>query len=141
MFKQNKTLQPGFNFIELLISITIIAIFIGIVGPRFMSLLGRGQKTATESTLKTIATGIKQYKIDIGTYPNTLEDLIKKPENASNWQGPYAGDEEKGAISIPLDAWGQQIQYKLNDRGTVPPFDLYSLGDPDKEDARISYAK
>jgi general secretion pathway protein G len=130
MFKQSKTLQPGFNFIELLISITIIAIFIGIVGPRFMNLLGRGQKTATESTLKTI-----------GTYPNTLEDLIRKPENASNWQGPYAGDEEKGAISIPVDAWGQPIQYKLNDRGAIPPFDLYSLGDPDKEDARISYAK
>lgn len=141
MSKQNATLQPGFNFIELLISITIIALFLGVVGPKFMSLLGRGQKTVTESTLKTIASGIKQYKIDIGTYPNNLEDLVKKPEQVSNWQGPYVGDEEKGINTVPTDAWGQPIHYKLNERGSIPPFDLYSLGDPDKEDARISYAK
>ena len=141
MFKPNKTLQPGFNFIELLISITIMALFIGLVGPRFMSLLGRSRKTATESTLKTVATAIKQYKIDVGSYPNSLEDLIKKPENASNWQGPYVGDEDKGTVEIPMDAWGNEVQYSLNSRGTVPPFDLYSYGDPTKEDDRISYAK
>lgn len=141
MFKRSTTLQPGFNFIELLISITIIAIFIGLVGPRFMSLLGKGKKAATESTLKTIAAGISEYKIDVGTYPNTLQDLVRKPENVSNWQGPYVGKEDAETVSVPLDAWGQEINYKLNDRGAKPPFELYSLGDPDKEDARISYAK
>lgn len=143
MFKQTKTLQPGFNFIELLISITIIALFIGVVGPRLMSLLGKGQKTATESTLKGIASAITEYKMDVGSYPNTLEDLVKKPENVSNWQGPYLAKGESGAEieSIPLDPWSQPIQYKLNDRGVKPPFELYSLGDPEKEDARISYAK
>lgn len=44
MFKRSTTLQPGFNFIELLISITIIAIFVGLAGPRVMSLLGKGKK-------------------------------------------------------------------------------------------------
>ncbi|MBI2344804.1 type II secretion system protein GspG [Candidatus Dependentiae bacterium] len=141
MLKQNKTLQPGFNFIELLISITIIALFIGFVGPKFMRLLGKGQKTATESTLKGIAAAIAEYKMDIGRYPNNLEELIKKPENATNWQGPYLSKNESDVGSIPQDPWGQPIQYKLNDRGVNPPFDLYSLGDPEKEDARISYAK
>lgn len=141
MFKRNTTLQPGFNFIELLISITIIALFVGLVGPRLMSLLGKGRKAATESTLKTIAAGITEYKIDVGTYPNTLQDLIRKPENASNWQGPYVGREDAENVSVPHDAWDQEVQYKLNAPGTKPPFELYSLGDPDKEDARISYAK
>lgn len=141
MLKSNNSLQPGFNFIELLISITIMALFIGLVGPRFMSLLGRSRKTATESALKTVATGIKQYKIDIGSYPNSLEDLVKKPENVSNWQGPYVGDEDKGTVEIPVDGWGNEIQYTLNSKGSVPPFDLYSHGDPTKEDDRISYAK
>lgn len=141
MFKGNKTLQPGFNFIELLISITIIALFIGFAGPKFMRLLGKGKRTATESTLKGIGAAITEYKMDVGTYPNNLEDLIKKPENAANWQGPYLAKNEGDVASVPLDAWTQPIQYKLNDRGVQPPFELYSLGDPDKEDDRISYAK
>ncbi len=141
MVKKNTTLQPGFNFIELLISITIIALFIGLVGPSFMRLLGKGQKTATESTLKTVASGITEYKMDVGKYPNTLDELIRRPENVSNWQGPYFGDESKGTVAMPTDAWGQEIQYKLHEAGAKPPFELYSLGNPEKEDDRIYYAK
>lgn len=141
MFKQNKMLQPGFNFIEMMVALVIIGIIVGMVGPRVMSLLGRGKKTATQNTLKVVATGLAQYKMDVGTYPDSLDDLIKKPENASNWQGPYVGDETKGSAEIPTDAWGQTIKYKKNDRGVTPPFDLYSEGDPEKEEDRISYAK
>jgi general secretion pathway protein G len=141
MFKKNKLLQPGFNFIEMMVALVIIGIIVGLVGPRVFSILGRGRTTATKNTLKVIATGIQQYFTDVGTYPNTLEDLIKKPESAQNWQGPYAGDETKGAIEIPADAWGQAIKYKKNERGAIPPFDLWSEGDPEKEEDRISYAK
>lgn len=141
MFKENKILQPGFNFIEMMVALVIIGIIVGMIGPRVMGLLGRGKKTATQNTLKVVATGLSQYKMDVGQYPDNLEDLIKKPEAAQNWQGPYVGDETKGSAEIPLDGWGQAIKYKKNDRGATPPFDLYSEGDPDKEEDRISYAK
>lgn len=141
MNKINKTLQPGFNFIEMMVALVIIGIIVGMVGPRVMGLLGRGKRTSTESTLKVLAGAIKQYKIDVGTYPNTLEDLVKKPENTSNWQGPYAGDEDKANPTLPKDGWNQDFVYKLNARGAIPPFELYSMGDPDKEEDRISYAK
>jgi len=149
MFKSNrffikeskKTLQPGFNFIEMMVALVIIGIIVGMIGPRVMGLLGRGKKTATQNTLKVIATGLAQYKMDIGQYPDNLEALIKKPESVQNWQGPYVGDEAKGNAEIPLDGWGQEIKYKKNERGSATPFDLYSEGDPDKEEDRISYAK
>lgn len=136
-----KTLQPGFNFIEMMVALVIIGIIVGMIGPRVMGLLGRGKRTSTESALKVIAGGIKQYKIDIGTYPEKIEDLVRKPENVQGWQGPYVGDEDKANPTTPKDAWNQDFVYKLNARGTVPPFELYSLGDPDKEDDRISFAK
>ncbi len=142
LFKEsNKTLQPGFNFIEMMVALVIIGIIVGMIGPRVMGLLGRGKKTATQNTLKVVATGLAQYKMDVGQYPDNLEDLIKKPESAQNWQGPYVGDETKGSTEIPMDAWGQAIKYKKNERGATPPFDLYSEGDPEKEEDRISYAK
>ena len=141
MLKSHKTLQPGFNFIEMMVALVIIGIIVGMIGPRVMGLLGRGKKTATQNTLKVLAGNLQQYKMDVGQYPDSLEDLNKKPEAAQNWQGPYAGDESKGSLEIPSDAWGQAIKYKKNERGANPPFDLWSEGDPDKEEDRISYAK
>jgi general secretion pathway protein G len=136
----NKNLQPGFNFIEMMVALVIIGIIVGMVGPRVMGLLGRGKRTSTENTLKVIKGAIKQYKIDVGTYPQKAEDLVKKPENVNGWQGAYVGDEDKANPELPKDAWGQDFIYKLNERGATPPFELYSLGDPDKEEDRI-YAK
>jgi len=141
MTMNNKTLQPGFNFIEMMVALVIIGIIVGMIGPRVMGLLGRGRRTTTESALKVIAGAIKQYKIDVGTYPEKIEDLVKRPENVSNWQGPYAGDEDKANPAVQPDGWGNPFVYKLNAKGATPPFELYSEGDPDKEDDRISYAK
>lgn len=140
MLNNHKTAQPGFNFIEMLISIVIMALFIGLVGPRVMGLLGRGKKTATASILKTTSAAIQEYKMDVGSYPEKLEDLIKKPESVNNWNGPYAGSETSGTLELPQDAWGQTLVYERKERGSQPPYVLYSLNDPDKEEDRI-YAK
>ena len=141
MFKPNKTLQPGFNFIEMMVALVIIGIIVGMIGPRVMGLLGRGKKTTTQNTLNVVAQALKTYKMDVGQLPDSLNDLIKKPEGAQNWQGPYVGDEDKGGAEIPVDGWGQPVNYKKNDRGAITPFDLWSEGDPEKEEDRISYAK
>lgn len=133
-----KTMQPGFSFIELLIGVTIIALFVGLVGPQLFKLLGRGQKTVTQSTLKSVAAGIKQYQMDTGQYPTKLEDLVKKPENITGWDGPYAGKEDEASPTVPQDAWHQDLKYVLKEKGSKPPFELYSLGDPNKEEDRIN---
>jgi len=136
----NKHLRPGFNFIEMMVALVIIGIIVSLIGPRVMGLLGRGKRASTENTLRVLKGALKQYKIDVGTYPNQLTDLVKKPEDINNWQGPYAGDEDKINPELPKDAWGQDFVYKVNSRGSTPPFELYSMGDPDKEEDRI-YAK
>ena len=141
MLIKNKTLQPGMTFIEIIIVITIMALFAAAVIPRLMSTLGRGQKTSTRSTLNVIAAGIQQYKIDVGTYPNKLEDLVKKPEGVSGWQEAYVGSEKTANPEVPRDAWGQEFEYKLNPRGSVPAYELYSKGDPDKAEEERIYAK
>lgn len=123
--------------IELMVALMVIGIIISFVGPQAMKLLGKGKKTSTQNTLKQVATGIQQFNMDIGRYPNKLEDLVKRPEEAPNWDGPYAGKENTVNPEIPKDAWGQDLMYKLNPRSSIPPFELYSQGDPNKEDDRI----
>jgi general secretion pathway protein G len=132
---QTRTLKAGFNFLEVMIIIAIIALFLTLVGPRLMSLLGRGKKTATQSTLNTVSAAIKQYKIDVGQYPAKLDNLVRRPENVSGWEGPYAGSDTNPEVQ--KDAWNQDLRYEVMPRGSQPPYKLWSMGDPDKEDAPI----
>ena len=140
MLTNHKTVQPGLSFIEIMIVVTIIAMFAAAVGPRLFSLLGRGQRTSTQNTLNTVSTAIEQYRIDVGTYPQNLEALVKKPEGVTGWQEPYVGSEKDANPEVPKDAWGQDLRYEVSPRGTKPPFKLWSLNDPEKE-AEPIYAK
>ncbi|MFA5998476.1 MAG: type II secretion system protein GspG [Candidatus Babeliales bacterium] len=140
MISNQKTLQQGFSFIEMMFVLVLMGILMTMVGPRVMSLLGRGRATTTKNTLKNIQVGLKQYKMDCGKYPERLEDLLKKPEGSSNWQGPYAGNEDSGVLELPKDGWDNDLIYKLTP-GATPPYELYSNGDPEKEEDRIYASK
>lgn len=137
MISTHKSLRPGFSIIELMIALVIIGLIMSFVGPQLMKALGSGRKTSTQNTLKVVKQGIKQYKATVGNYPEKLQDLVVKPEGASGWDGPYVGDEDSANPEVPKDGWGGDLVYKKNDRGVKPPFELYSEGDPDKEEDRI----
>ena len=134
---QTKSLKPGFSFIEIMIALLIIGVMAGVLVPNLMRFVGRGERTAATQSLKVIKQALQEYKIDNGKYPEKLESLVVKPEDASSWQGPYVGDSEKGSAELPKDPWGQDFKYQLNERGAKPPYTLYSEGSPDKEDDRI----
>ena len=71
-----------------------------------------------------IATGLKLYELDNGSYPTTTEGLNalgNKPPDAKNWNGPYI--EKK-----PLDPWGREYQYQSPGAHRIHDYDLYSLG-------------
>lgn len=127
------------SFIEITIVITIMALFMAIAGPKLMSVLGRGKKTVTNSNLSTLSSAIRQYKIDTGVYPNSLQDLVKKPEGVTGWQEAYVGNDSNP--EVPRDGYGQEFVYKLNAPRTIPPYELYSTGDPDKAEEERIYAK
>jgi general secretion pathway protein G len=139
MATNNKTLQPGMSFIEITIVITIMALFIALAGPKLMSVLGRGKKTVTVNNLKVVASAIQQYKIDTQVYPNSLQDLVKKPEGVNGWQEAYVGTDANP--EVPKDGYGQDLEYKLNPPRSTPPYELYSKGDPDKAEEERIYAK
>ncbi len=116
--------QKGFSFIEIVIAMTIIGILGAIVVPNLVRYLGQGKKTATQATLKTVQTTIEQFHGDTNAYPSTLGDLQRKPleeKIARRWGGPYLSKE-------PLDGWGNDLVYRVNPKGTQPPYELYSWG-------------
>ena len=126
--KRNLTLRDrrrrGITLIEMLVVLTIIALFAALVAPR---MLGQGDKarvTAARAQINSFMTALGAYKLDTGMYPTTemgLAALRVKPQNVNQWQGPYLPQD------IPKDPWGREYIYKFpGEHGDEP--DIISLG-------------
>jgi general secretion pathway protein G len=126
--KRNLTLRDrrrrGITLIEMLVVLTIIALFAALVAPR---MLGQGDKarvTAARAQINSFMTALGAYKLDTGMYPTTemgLAALRVKPQNVNQWQGPYLPQD------IPKDPWGREYIYKFpGEHGDEP--DIICLG-------------
>jgi type II secretion system protein G len=132
----NKSLQPGFSVVELLISLGIIIMIMSFVVPGLAKIMGKSKEASTKNTLKIVNQAINEYKMDVQGPLNSLEDLDKRPaEGAANWRGSYLPEAMQGKEIV--DAWGQPIVYKKNERGAKKSYELYSTGDPEKEEEKI----
>ncbi len=66
--------RKGFTLIELLVVITIIALLIGMTFAATRGALRAGGVSSTKFTMRSIATGIEQFKADFGYYPPLVRD-------------------------------------------------------------------
>ncbi len=116
--------QSGVTLIEMLVVVTIIALFAAIVAPRMLSRGDAARKTAARAQINSFMTALGAYKLDTGLFPTTeqgLNALRSKPQGLNNWQGPYLPQE------IPNDPWGTAYFYKFpGEHGDEP--DLISYG-------------
>jgi general secretion pathway protein G len=130
MIMGNKRLR-AFTLIELMLVVIIIGALVAMVMPR---LTGRGEQArvaaAQADIAANVATALKLYELDNGSFPTTeegLNALMAKPSSAPNWHGPYV--EKK-----PLDPWAREYKYKSPGDHRVD-YDLYSLGKDGAESA------
>lgn len=116
--------QPGFSLVELLVVLAILALLVGLVGPRMMQQLGGAKADTAKLQIADLSAALDLYYIDVGSYPSTeqgLQALLKSPSNAANWNGPYLKKQR-----IPDDPWGEPFKYQFP--GESAEYDLLSLG-------------
>jgi general secretion pathway protein G len=122
--RTNRSRQAGITLIEMLVVVTIIALFAALVAPRMLSRTDAARVTAARAQINSFMTALGAYKLDTGTYPTTemgLNALRIRPQNAHRWQGPYLPQE------IPMDPWGRPYLYKFpSSQGDEP--EIISLG-------------
>jgi general secretion pathway protein G len=116
--------ERGFTLVELLVVITIIALIMGIVGPRVLNYLTESKAKAAKIQIESFASALDLFFLDTGRYPNTSEGLtalVSRPGNINAWNGPYL----KGGL-VPADPWGNPYIYRAP--GQHGTYDILSYG-------------
>lgn len=96
--------KQGFTFVEILVACSIIialavgAIFLG------SAILDNGRYNKAKTDTATISTAIGQYKFEHGSFPKSIDDLIKK----DGQYGPYLSSD------ILKDPWNNDYHYSVN---------------------------
>lgn len=117
--KPNKNKYSGFTLMELLVVMVILGMLAALVGPALFSNISKGQVSAAQTQMDSLATALDNYRLDIGGYPRTLEGLVENDTGREIWGGPYIRDDV-----VPKDPWGNDYVYTPGDKD----FDLLSYG-------------
>jgi general secretion pathway protein G len=115
--------QRGFTLIELLVVIIVLGLLVGLVGPRLFGRVGQSKQAAARAQIELLGAGLDQYRLDVGSYPNSGQglDALQRNPNAPNWNGPYLKK------AVPKDPWGQVYKYRCCP-GQNGEYDLWSEG-------------
>ena len=117
--------RAAFTLVELMLVVLIIGILAAMVVPRMVGRSEEARISVARSDVDVnIATALKLYEIDNGTFPSTdegLAALVAASASAKNWKGPYL---EK----VPLDPWGHPYAYRSPGAHRPNDYDLSSLG-------------
>jgi general secretion pathway protein G len=130
--RRRNSAQAGVTLIELLVVVTIIGLFVALVGPRMWQNADKARVTAARTQIESFMNALGQYKLDTGIFPSTeqgLQALRVKPQDSAQWAGPYINKD------IPPDPWGRPYAYKYpGEHGDEPDIICYGLdGQPGGE--------
>ena len=124
--------QSGVTLIEMLVVVTIIALFAALVAPNMFRQGDKARVTATRAQINNLKTALGAYKLDTGIFPTSeqgLQALRVAPANVAQWAGPYL------QMDIPNDPWGHPYVYKFpGEHGDEPDISSYGAdGQPGGE--------
>ena len=123
--RNRKRSRAGVTLIEMLVVVTIIGLFVALVGPSLFKKADDARITAAKSQMANFMTALGAYKLDTGNFPTSeqgLQALRVRPADVLQWNGPYMPQE------IPKDPWGHDYAYRFpGEHGNDEP-DILSLG-------------
>jgi general secretion pathway protein G len=122
--KRRRRPQRGVTLIEMMVVVTIIALFSALVLPKMFRRADAARVTAARSQINGFMTALGAYKLDTSMWPTTeqgLQALRVRPEGLAQWNGPYL------PADVPNDPWGRPYVYKYpGEHGDEP--DIISYG-------------
>lgn len=95
--------KKGFTLIELLVALTIIALLLSLVMPRYFGSLTRADEAVLKENLYLMRDAIDKHYADTGRYPATLEELATKKYLRAIPTDPFTQSNATWVIVAPVD--------------------------------------
>jgi general secretion pathway protein G len=113
--------NAGFTLIEIIAVLVLIGIIMSVVVTKIGDTVNSGKVKAGIAQMRQLSNSIERYALDNGNPPANLNDLLTRPGDASNWNGPYATEAQL------KDPFNHAFVYKVpGDNGR--DYDLIFLG-------------
>lgn len=111
--------RRGFTLIEIMLVLVILAAVAGIAVYNLAGTQATAFKRTAASQINTLKGMLDMYKLNMGSYPPTLDALNVAPSDAdpTRWE-PVSRE------PIKPDPWGRPLEYKVEG----DKYDLRSLG-------------
>jgi general secretion pathway protein G len=95
-------------------AILVLLSSLAIVG--IMQIQGSTQNDAAVTQIGTLKQTCKMFKLNVGRYPASLNELVTVPPGMSPqaWKGPYL-DEGR----LPSDPWGNPFNYSADELSDI----------------------
>jgi len=83
--------QTGFTLIELLVVMAILGMLAALVGPALFGNLSKGQRTTASSQISNLESALDTYRLDVGSYPDSLAGLVTNDSGSPPGTAPTFG--------------------------------------------------
>ena len=101
--------KSGFTLIELMVTLSIIALLVSIVAPHYTGRVLRSEETVLRENLLLLRDALDKHYTDAGRYPDALPELVSKrylraiprdpfTQKADTWIVVPPADREKGGV-------------------------------------------
>lgn len=112
----------AFTMVELVVVVVIISVLALIIVPQFFGRTGEAKQGVAQYNISIIENAIQLFAQDYDRLPETLDELVERPDDVDEGQWTSPTLKRKNLI----DPWSRPYVYRYpGDHGT---FDLLSLG-------------
>lgn len=110
--KRERNPEIGFTLWELLLVLFLLGVLLTSLTPHFGSAPTQVRQRVDLANRQKIEGSAQLYRIDVGTYPPNILDLVDAPNGVSGWRGPYLDE-------IPINPFDATQDYEINTMGQV----------------------
>jgi general secretion pathway protein G len=123
--RTRRSSQAGVTLIEMLVVVTIIGLFVALVGPALFRRVDEAKMTQARAQIDGFMTALGTYKLDTGGFPTTEQGLVAlrvKPADVNQWNGPYMPKD------VPKDPWAHDYIYHFPGEHQADEPEIICLG-------------
>ena len=119
--KKRNWKKTRFTLIEVVVVIIILVTLASIATPIYLNYVKKANVGAATTQIKLLEAAVTGYRLDVGSYPESLNGLVENISQSEKWDGPYIKP------AVPKDPWGNEYIYTCPGEHSTD-FDLVSYG-------------